>query len=398
MCVLLCYECEVIKIKKWLNLSWREMLNVQKRDLWFAYQRKMHISEVLKRDRYSNDEYWKDEAGFSPEVINSMTDDDYKQFTKNYKLLIKADPNGKYGMTVEKPVHPKTWLETDEDGLPVICGQSVQDAMAGLINNPEIAPRTVKTSDYCAGSSITMWARWQLIQMMYCFFVNGIETYYCDTDSLFVSRSDKAFECIEKFNRRKKELFYSCSIGNGITVDVDKAEGLGQFELDKECSYFKTLGAKNYGYLDNKGNVKLTIAGLNTKIFQSRIKEELDKSEFKRITFNKYYRPNTAILPEACRKLLKIRSNMGYDENGLWRGCTLEPVGFFSIRSNSNFHINNMKECAVLQGKRENYYMGLYNSVMYLNENGFDYDEKDDFKYEEIYSLEENETIKGGVV
>ena len=42
--------------------------------------------------------------------------------------------------------------------------------------------------------------------------------------------------------------------------------------------------------------------------------------------------------------------------------------------------------------------MGLYNSVMYLNENGFDYDEKDDFKYEEIYSLEENETIKGGVV
>lgn len=398
MCVLLCYDCEIVQIKKWLNLSWRNMLNVQKRDLWYAYQRKMHISEVLKRDRYSNDEYWKDEAGFSPEVINSMTDDDYKQFTRNYKMLIKADPNGKYGMTVEKPIHAKTWIESDENGLPVIRGQSVQDAMQELINDPEKAPRTVKASDYCAGSSITMWARWQLIQMMYCFFVNGIETYYCDTDSLFVTRSDKSFECIEKFNRRKKELYYSCSIGNGVTVDVDKAEGLGQFELDKECALFKTLGAKNYGYLDSKGNVKLTIAGLNTRFFQTKLKEELDKTEFKRVVFNKLYRPNTGILPEACRKLLKIRDNMGYDENGMWRGCILEPVGFFSIRSNSKFHMNNMKECALLQGNYENYYIGMYNSVMYLTSEGFDYNEREGFKYEEIYTLEENETIKGGVV
>lgn len=398
MCVMLCYDCEVVQIRKWLNLSWRNMLNVQKRDLWYAYQRKMHISEVLKRDRYSNDEYWKEEAGFSPEVINSMSDDDYKQFTKNYKLLIKADPNGKYGMTVEKPVHPKTWMETDENGLPVIRGQSVKEAMQELINDPEKAPRTVKASDYCAGSSITMWARWQLIQMMYCFFVNGIETYYCDTDSLFVSRSDKAFECIEKFNSRKKKLFYKTDIGNGQSVNVDTAEGLGQFEIDKECALFKTLGAKNYGYLDNKGNVKITIAGLNTRFFQMKLKEELEKTDFKRVVFNKLYRPNTGILPEACRKLLKIRDNMGYDENGLWRGCTLEPVGFFSIRSNSKFHMNNMKECALLQNKFENYYIGMYNSVMYLTSEGFDYNEREGFKYEEIYTLEENETIKGGVV
>ena len=37
-------------------------------------------------------------------------------------------------------------------------------------------------------------------------------------------------------------------------------------------------GAKNYGYVDAKGNVKLTIAGLNTKFYQSTIKDILDKS------------------------------------------------------------------------------------------------------------------------
>lgn len=234
--------------------------------------------------------------------------------------------------------------------------------------------------------------------MMYCFFKHGIETYYCDTDSLFVSRSEKAFECIEKFNKRKKELYYSSTIGNGITVTVDDAEGLGQFELDKECKWFKTLGAKNYGYVDAKGNVKLTIAGLNTKFYQSTIKDILDKSQFPRIDFNRLYRPNTSIMPDACRKLLKVRDNMGYDEEGLWRGCTLEPVGFFSIRTDSPFHINNMKQAALLQGKDEEYYFGMYNSVMTLTANGFEYTENDGYLYEEFYTLEENETIKGGEV
>ena len=327
-----------------------------------------------------------------------MSDDDYKAFTKNYKLLIKADPNGKYGMTVEKPVHPQTSVEQDENGLPVIIGETVQKAMQRLLDDPESAPKTVKTSDYCAGSSITMWARWQLIQMMYCFYVHGIETYYCDTDSLFVSRSEKAFECIEKFNKRKKELYYSSTIGNGITVTVDDAEGLGQFELDKECKWFKTLGAKNYGFVDAKGNVKLTIAGLSTKFYQSKIKEALDNSEFPRVDFNRLYRPNTSIMPDACKKLLKVRDNMGYDEKGLWRGCVLQPVGFFSIRTDSQFHINNMKQAALLQGKPEEFYFGKYNSVMTLTANGFEYTEYDGYLYEEFYTLEENETIKGGEV
>lgn len=399
MCVLLCYDCEIIKLKKWLNLSWKPMLNVQKRDLWYAYQRKMHISKVLKRDRFSNNDYWKDEAGFDPETINALSDDDYKQFTTNYKQLIKADPNGKYGMCVEKPIHPKTEVLKDENGLPYIEAETVHEAMERLLKDPETAPRSIKTSDYCAGSSITMWARWQLISMMYCFYMHGIEAHYCDTDSLFVTRSEEAFSCIEKFNSRKKMLFYETSIGNGITVNVDDAEGLGQFELDKECQFFKAIGAKNYGYVKDTGEVKLTVAGLNTKIYQSKIKEILDKSEFKAVDFDRLYRPNVCILPEACKKLLKVKDNMGYDESGLWRGAVLENVGFFSINLDSKFHINNSKQASRLQGFHELHYLGRYNTTMYLTEKGFTFKKpKRKFKLEEFEALEENQTIDGGRV
>ena len=396
MCVLMCYDCEVVKIKKWLNLSWRDMLNVQKRDLWYAYKRKMHISEVLKKGRNENDDYWKNEAGFEPETIKSMSEEEYNQFTKNYKLLIKADANGKYGMTVEKPVHPKTWIEYDENRLPNIKAQTINEAMEELLNDPETAPKTIKTSDYCAGSSITMWARWQLIQMMYCFYINGIETYYCDTDSLFVSRSEKAFKCVEAFNQRKKDLYYSTSCGNGIEINVDIAENLGQFELDKECEYFKTLGAKNYAYV-KKGKSKITIAGLNTTFYQKKLDELFTDGDIKTI-FDRYYRPNTCILPDGCRKLLKNRDNMGYDKNGLWRGCTLEPVGFFSINLQSKYHINNVIRASILQGLKPAYYLGKYNKTMYLDKNGFDLKQHTGFLYEQFFTLEENQTIDGGRV
>jgi len=146
------------------------------------------------------------------------------------------------------------------------------------------------------------------------------------------------------------------------------------------------------------GDVKLTIAGLNTKIYQQKIKEVIKASEFPKVDFNRLYRPNTSILPEACRKLLKVRDNMGYDKNGDWRGCTLESVGFFSINLNSKFHINNTIQCAILQGLKPDYYLGSYNSTLYLTLKGFDFKERSGYKYEQFYALEENQTISGGRV
>ena len=90
---------------------------------------------------------------------------------------------------------------------------------------------------------------------------------------------------------------------------------------------------------------------------------------------------------------------MGYDEKGLWRGAVLENVGFFSINFNSKFHINNSKQAARLQGLNPLYYLGMYNTTIYLTEKGFTRKKpKQKFKLEEFEALEENQTIEGGRV
>lgn len=399
MLLMLCYDCEIIQIEKWLNMSWKPMLNVQKRDLWEAYKRKMHISNVFNSNRFGNDEYWKNEAGFDPKAINNMDDETYKVFAKVYKQIIKADPNGKYGMTVEKPIHPKCEVLLDDIGQPYIKAESTKDAMNRLLANPDEAPETVKTSDYCAGCSITMWSRWQLIQMMYVFYRHGIETLYCDTDSLFVVKSDDVFECIRKFNTWKKANYYSTDIGNGVTVTVDDAEGIGQFELDKkDCKLFKMLGSKNYGYLDAENKSHLTIAGLNTTKYQKSIDKIISESKYPKVDFDNLYRPNVIVSPSLSGKLLKNITHMGFDENGLWRGPILEPIGFYSINMDSAYHNNNAERVAEMQGEKVSKWVGKYSSSITLTDSGFKSGIDVDFKYDYFEPLEEQQPIKGGLV
>lgn len=400
MLLILCYDCEILQLEKWITMSWKPMLPVQKRDLWEAYKRKMHISRVIKRDRYSNDDYWRDECGFPPELVNGMEESEYRIFCKAYKELTKTDPNGKYGMTVEKPIHPKTIVKQTDDGHPVLDTESIAEMRTRLLTDLEgSTPNYVKASDYCAGSSITMWARWQLIMMMHCLFLKGIETAYSDTDSLFVKDSDAARECFTKFNARKKELYWSTVISDHETVTVDDAEGLGQFELDKECDIFRTLGAKNYGYI-HKGKVKLTIAGLRTTDYERFIQKEIDERKDALSVFRERYRANVCIHPDACHKLLKDTSNCGYDEQGLWRGPVLMEVGFFLDDANSKFHINNMIQCANLQELGTDYYIGLFHRRMDVTAKGFSFMSKPN--QEELiqdYSIiDDRQPIQGGMV
>lgn len=369
MLTILCYECEIVALRKWLTLSWRPMLPIQKRDLWEAYKRKMHISRVLKRDRYSNNDYWQEECGFDPGLINGMSEEDYKAFTRQYKQLCKADANGKYGMTVEKPLHPKVKVNQDPEGLPEFDEESLKEMEERVIADPIAAtPAFVKASDYCSGASVTMWARWQLIMMMYCLFVHGIETYYCDTDSLFVPDTERSGLCFSLFNARLKEMYYSTDTGRE-TVTVDDSEGLGQFEKDKECKIFRTLGAKNYCYFDGH-KIKLTVAGLRAKDYERFLAYKQAEIGAEK-AIEKHYVPNTIVLPEACHKLLKDCSNMGYDENGLWRGAILTECGFALCDMNSRFHCGNAVQAALIQGEKPAHYIGEFFNRQYVTENGF---------------------------
>lgn len=395
--LIMCYDCEIIRLRKWLTLSWRPMLPIQKRDLWYAYKRKMHISKVLKRDRYTNNEYWREECGFDPGMINALTDEDYKTFTKAYKALTKADPNGKYGMTVEKPIHPKTTINIVDD-LPDFDTESTNKMNARVLSDVMAnTPNYVKASDYCAGSSITMWARWQLITMMYCLFVHGIETYYCDTDSLFLPDCAESEKCFDLYNKRLKEFYYETDFGCG-TITVDDAENLGQFETDKKCRLFRTLGAKNYAYY-NGTEIKLTVAGLRSKDYEKHLKTQLQVNTPAEV-MKKYYRPNTFVLPGACRKLLKDTENMGYDENGLWRGPVLVECGFAMIDLNAKDHIRNTVQSAIAQGLDASEYLGKFFNPLYVTEKGFERKlrTKKPVPFESFDTLEDRQPIPKGVV
>ena len=367
MLTLLCYDCEIIRLRKWLSLSWRPMLPIQKRDLWEAYKRKMHISKVLKRDRYSNNDYWRDECGFDPALINALSDEEYREFAKAYKALCKADPNGKYGMTVEKPIKPKTTVSADGDAIKFET-ETVEQMNARVFADViKETPNFVKASDYCAGASITMWARFQLVTMMYCLFVQGFETYYCDTDSLFVSDCPVVESCFDKYNERMKTTWYETNTGNE-TVTVDSSEGLGQFETDKKCKLFRTIGAKNYAYYDGN-KIKLTVAGLRVNDYQKFLADKLKTENPKRV-LERYYRPNTFIMPDACHKLLKKTDKMGFDKYG-WRGCVLEECGFAMCDMNSRFHINNAIRAALAQGLKPDSYLGEFFNPLYVTKDGF---------------------------
>lgn len=412
VCVLCCYRCKIVRMHTLFTLGWRDMLYVQKRDLFEAYKRKMHISSVIKqcvendhinRENFAKTrDYWEHEAGFNFDVLNSKSDQELITFFKFYKQMIKADPNGKYGMTVEKPIHPKVELFEGEDQLPRFKVETMQELADRLLSDPLAnTPAFVRTQDYCSGSSITMWARWQLITLMRAFFQAGLEVYYCDTDSEFVNDCPASYAVVEEYNKRKKTMYYSTKISKTETVTVDDCEGLGQFDLDKKCEFFKTLGAKNYGYLKPGGGIKLTIAGLKTKSYEDAIKAEMAKRpDLKPETvFDAYYRPNTAISSSVARKLIKDRSNIGYVAEE-WRGPVLVPVGFYVVNHNSKFHINNMCQAARMQNLPDDTYFARYQKNYYLTEKGFKCGSpipKSDL-VEGWLPLENNDILRGGLV
>ena len=115
---------------------------------------------------------------------------------------------------------------------------------------------------YAWGVYVTAWARLALEE-------GGLEAFgddaiYCDTDSVKGIASPRALRHIDKYN---KEVIALCE-EKGAYCDVGgKRYYLGIFEWETKEPYkaFKTLGAKKYAYVDDKG-FHITIAGVNKKI------------------------------------------------------------------------------------------------------------------------------------
>ena len=154
--------------------------------------------------------------------------------------------------------------------LNALYGMSVQDiAKQNILFDRGLFNEDTKTLEYLLernrrkafsfygwGVFISAWARYELHKMiMQC----GDKFVYCDTDSVFfIGNVD-----FTEYNEKQKQI---CIENNSYAYDKNgQIYYLGMLECDKKAKFYKTLGAKKYGYIDEKGNLKITIAGVNKK-------------------------------------------------------------------------------------------------------------------------------------
>lgn len=382
----LCYQVEILDCVEYLPMQWLPMLYVQKRPVIDDFKRKDLFSHIKKLPRFSEEvrAYWEDVAGYSYDAILRMSEYEYKKvFCPQYYNICKAGVNGQYGLTVQRPITEDVVVEQDPDGCyKYRTVKTLKDKENELLKDPEKAPGRVRVSDYAAGCSITMWARWQLVTMMFCFYMHGIETFYCDTDSLFVSKSKKADELIKLYNKRIHDLYYQTEISKTEIVTVDDLDSIGEFEQDKDCRIWRTLGAKNYGYISAEDNhIKLTVAGLNTSKVVPYIEDEAKRIGSVEKAFDLYYRPNLRISPNVANKLIMDRTGCRFDD-GNWIGPRLVPCGFDMVSWDSVFHLHNAKRAAELQGEDGTKWYSLdpWDKVLYLEKSGFTYTKPKEYK------------------
>lgn len=134
------------------------------------------------------------------------------------------------------------------------------------------------------GCYITSYARFMLVSMMTKLVDEGCNVVYSDTDSIKFylnnTSEDNIIAIINKINwltvkNNKKNIRFKTfkEQFNINDQDYEKICKLGVWEMEtvdendqpKPLPYFITFGAKKYGYIDNNGKVKTTIAGCNKK-------------------------------------------------------------------------------------------------------------------------------------
>lgn len=143
--------------------------------------------------------------------------------------------------------------------------------------------RTTLLSPYW-GIYTTAWARYHLLVDV--FYRIGSDAVYGDTDSCKYLNPEKHEETFKRFNRKMAKRRYKFCKENGF--DMSLMGHLGELTDDGTIVKFKTLGAKRYLVLDNKGNLECTVAGLPKKAFNrylhqnkvSDLKEVFDRFDF----------------------------------------------------------------------------------------------------------------------
>lgn len=230
---------KVIKVIRFRNKTLPEPI-ARVIDKLFAAKSNYKIIHNEYRDKYGEFDKRTIEAGF--------------ELMKSKKLL-----NSIYGCFAQNPLRDEIDLDFDfrnEAGelepLQVITKSSTREQKEKLLN--DYYDRRSSFLHYPIGVFTTAIARSLLHEFIT--LIGYENTLYCDTDSIFYIKSDEIERKIEErnFEKQKKARFITNIKGDKIYYDV--------FEKEPDLIAFKGLHSKCYGFVTERNELKLTVAGV----------------------------------------------------------------------------------------------------------------------------------------
>lgn len=206
------------------------------------------------------------EAGFLPKQIIQLCIDLYTAKTtlkgvegrEDEYLRSKQMLNSIYGMMVTDIVQDDIvytsshkWDSDEVDVEAVVTQYNTQKE---------------RTLFYPWGVYITAYARRELLETIWAM---GYDYIYSDTDSVKILNAKAHMPYFKAYNEyithRINHILTVYNIDTNGSAPKDpkgKKHPLGHFELDEDCTRFKTLGAKRYLY-EHDGKLTMTVAGVN---------------------------------------------------------------------------------------------------------------------------------------
>lgn len=199
--------------------------------------------------------------------------------------LSKVYINSMYGVKVTTPIKSSYSIVDGEISEIDYFKYNEEERQDIYRKFTETQPTFGGTLDiFTDGCYITSYARFMLVSMMTKLVDEGCNVVYSDTDSIKFylnnTSEDNILAMINKTNwltvkSNKKNIRFKTfkEQFNINDQDYEKICKLGIWEMEtvdendqpKPLPYFITFGAKKYGYIDNNGKVKTTVAGCNKK-------------------------------------------------------------------------------------------------------------------------------------
>lgn len=287
----------------------------------------------------------KEEVGF---LLSNFLNKETKEgdIKKESKLII----NSMYGVKVSCPI--KDYYEiVDGEILTTdyfsFSNEDREEIYNNFINEQNLFGGSIDV--YSHGVYITSYARKQLIDMIIFIVDNGGHVVYSDTDSVkFYCDTKKQLNTLinmilskneDKIKKNKKLPRFKSfkSKFNLSDEEYNIISTLGIWEVEDQMPHklFMTYGAKKYGYINYKGEIKTTIAGCNKKNIPKVIENVSKKNDITiEESFSFVFSPGTTFDETASGRTTAHKENIPQVEmiNMKYKGIPIKQFGGIVIK------------------------------------------------------------------